>query len=211
MEIGMNAKVLVSALALLYTAGSLAAGLWDDVKQGASGAVDAVSDAAESVIKEESPAETRSKIDTMAESTMARLFAEKSGSKGLYDSSYGYAVFDTRKFSFMITTGYGAGVAVEKAGGKRIYMKMATGGVNVGMGGEFFQLVLLFEDKASFGKFVTEGFEAGGDASAVVGADSQGVDARFVNGMAVYELTEKGLRLAADITGTKYWKDDDLN
>jgi lipid-binding SYLF domain-containing protein len=90
-------------------------------------------------------------------------------------------------------------------------LKMATGGVNVGLGGEFFQLVMLFENKSAFEKFVNEGFEAGGDASAVVGSDSAGVQARFVDGLAVYELTEKGLKLAADITGTKYWKDDDLN
>jgi lipid-binding SYLF domain-containing protein len=207
----MKAKVLVGVLALSSASSGFAAGLWDDVKSGVSGAVDAVSDAAVSVTKQESAAETRGKIDAMAESTLSRLFTENGASQGLYDKSYGYAVFDTRKFSFMITTGYGAGVAVHRTDGKRTYMKMATGGVNVGLGGEFFQLVLLFEDNAAFDRFVNEGFEAGGEASAVVGSDAQGVAARFVNGMAVYKLTEKGLKLAADISGTKYWKDDDLN
>lgn len=207
----MKTATFTGMLMLLSTTCGFAEGLIDDVKKGVSGAVDAVSDVAESVTKQETPEETRAKIDAMAESTLARLFAKKGASKGLYDKSYGYAVFDTRKFSFMITTGFGAGVAVEKASGRRTYMKMATGGVNVGMGGEFFQLVLLFEDEPSFENFVSNGFEAGGDASAVVGSDSQGLEARFIDGMAVYELTEKGLKLAADITGTRYWKDDDLN
>jgi len=33
----------------------------------------------------------------------------------------------------------------------------------------------------------------------------------FVNGLAIYQLTEKGLILNADLAGTKYWKNDDLN
>jgi len=42
--------------------------------------------------------------------------------------------------SFMITTGFGAGVAVDKASGKRIYMKMITGGVNLGAGAGMYQV-----------------------------------------------------------------------
>ncbi len=34
---------------------------------------------------------------------------------------------------------------------------------------------------------------------------------RFVDGVAVFQLTEKGLLLAVDLTGTKYWKNSDLN
>ncbi|MCU7959237.1 MAG: hypothetical protein KZQ58_04395 [gamma proteobacterium symbiont of Bathyaustriella thionipta] len=188
-----------------------AKGLWNDVKEGASSAADSVSDAAESLTEEEPPAETRKKINAMAKSSLRRLFRENAGSRKLYNKSYGYAIFDTRKFSFMITSGFGAGVAVARKSGKRTYMKMATGGVNIGMGGEFFQLVILFEDKKSFDSFVNDGFEAGGEASAVAGKDVADVGARFINGMAVYELTDVGLKFAADFSGTKYWKDDDLN
>jgi hypothetical protein len=35
--------------------------------------------------------------------------------------------------------------------------------------------------------------------------------ATFVNGLAIYQLTDKGLILAADLTGTKHWKNDELN
>jgi hypothetical protein len=31
------------------------------------------------------------------------------------------------------------------------------------------------------------------------------------NGVAYYQLTDKGLMASADISGTKYWKNDDLN
>ena len=33
----------------------------------------------------------------------------------------------------------------------------------------------------------------------------------FSNGMAVFQMTEKGLMLQADISGTKYWKPEGLN
>jgi hypothetical protein len=46
-------------------------------------------------------------------------------------------------------------------------MKVATGGANMGVGGEFFQLVILFEDAKTFGAFMDRGIEAGTVASAV--------------------------------------------
>jgi lipid-binding SYLF domain-containing protein len=201
--------VIVSVLAPLSTVH--AEGLLDGVKQGVSGAIDVATDTAKSITEKETPAETRKKIDTMADATLERLLAQNSGAKKLYGQSHAYAVFDTRKFSFMITTGYGAGVAVEKSSGKRTYMKMATGGANVGIGGEFFQLVILFENEKRFRSFMDSGIEAGTAAAAVLGTDSTGADIHFTDGTAVYQLTEKGLKLAADITGTKYWIDDDLN
>lgn len=204
-----NAWLLACLLAMPLTVG--AESVWDSIKKGTGDAVDAVGDTAKSLTEEETPAESRAKIDKMEKATMARLLSQNAAAKRLYEQSYGYAVFDTRKFSFLITTGFGAGVAVEKAAGARTYMKMATGGANIGMGGEFFQLVILFEDQSGFRSFVDEGLEAGTSASAVAGDDSVGADVRFTDGKAVFQLTEKGLKLAADITGTKYWKDEDLN
>ena len=122
----MLKKTVVLLAVIAFPMAVHAEGLWRDIKKGASGAVDSVSDAAESVTEKESPTETRSKIDSMANATLQRLLREQGGAKTLYDKSYGYAVFDTRKFSFMITSGFGAGVAVDKTSGQRTYMKMAT-------------------------------------------------------------------------------------
>ena len=33
----------------------------------------------------------------------------------------------------------------------------------------------------------------------------------FVDGIAIYQITESGLMAQADIAGTKYWKDKKLN
>lgn len=185
--------------------------LWGKIKETASGAVDTVTETVQDATSDETPEQSRAKIDAMEKQTLKRLFSENKIAEELFGKSYGYAVFDTRKFSFLITTGFGAGVAVEKGSAKRTYMKMATGGVNVGLGGKLFQVVFLFEKQANFRKFVDEGFDVGSQASAVAGKDAEQLGAQFIDGLAVYQLTDKGLMLAADLTGTRYWKNDELN
>lgn len=164
--------------------------LWDKTKSAASGAVDAVEATAETVGdavsgEEVTPDQARTTIDSNAENALSRLFKASSAAKKQFDASAGYAVFDTRKFSFPVTTGTGSGVAVKKASGKRTYMKMATGGLNIGGGVKFYQVVFLFPDKATLNDFVENGWSADNDVGPLV--------------------------LAASLTGTKYWKDGDLN
>ncbi len=126
--------------------------------------------------REEKPGE----VDAAEREGLSQLFAKNPGAKKLYDISYGYAVFDTKEFPFLITTGFGAGVAVERASGKRTYMKMATGGVNLGAGGQYFKLIFLFENQGSFLNFANKGWKATGQASAVAGENSLETEARFV-------------------------------
>ncbi len=45
----------------------------------------------------------------------------------------------------------------------------------------------------------------------MAGNESQELAVSFVDGMAVFQLTKKGLLLVADLTGTKYWKNSDLD
>jgi lipid-binding SYLF domain-containing protein len=153
----------------------------------------------------------REKIDAMADEAPKELFAKSDKAKGLYDESYGYAVFDNLKLSFGIAGGGGVGVAVDKSSGKRTYMKMGTAGVSLGLGGQKYQVVFLLQDKTTFDSFINKGWEAGGSANAVAGKAGANAGATFINGMAIYQLTEGGLMLQADVSGTKYWKYDKLN
>ena len=190
--------------------------LWDKTKSAASGAVDAVEATAgtigDAVSREEvTPDQARAKIDSNAESALARLFKASSAAKGQFDAAAGYAVFDTRKFSFLITTGTGSGVAVDRSSGKRTYMKMATGGLNIGGGVKFYQVVFLFPDKATMNDFVENGWSADTDVGAQSGDEGASLGMRLKNGVIVHNLSDEGLVLAASLTGTKYWKDGDLN
>lgn len=153
----------------------------------------------------------REKIDTKAKETLEELFAESPKAKALYGKSYGYAVFDNVKLSLMISAGGGVGVAVAKAGNKRTYMRMGTAGLNIGLGGQKYQIVFLFQDKGTFEQFIESGWQADASANAVAGRAGANAEASFTNGLAFFQLTQAGLMLQADIAGTKYWKNKKLN
>lgn len=150
--------------------------------------------------------EQRTGIDSDETWTLNELFAESERAKRLYDSAYGYATFNIIKVSLGVTGGGGQGVAVNKATGERTYMRMGTGGLNLGAGGQKYQLVFLFEDKESFDNFTNNGWEAGASANAVAGTAGANAGTTFINGVAVYQLTAAGLMLQLDISGTKYWR-----
>jgi lipid-binding SYLF domain-containing protein len=153
----------------------------------------------------------REKIDLVAKDTLERLCAENEGARQLLDKAYGYAVFDNLKLSFVIAGGGGSGVAVENESGKRTYMNMGTGGLSLGLGGQKYQVVFFFETQKVFDEFTDKGWSADASANAVALDSGANLQAKFVNGVAVYQMTEKGLMLQADISGTKYWKNDKLN
>lgn len=153
----------------------------------------------------------REEINAMAKETLETLFAKNSDAKELAGKAYGYAVFDNIKISLGITGGGGRGVAVVKEFDKRTYMKMGTVGLNLGLGGQKYQIVFLFQTKSRFDEFVEEGWEADASANAVAGDRGVNAEVTFRNGMAFYQLTQAGLMLQADISGTKYWKNKKLN
>ncbi len=155
--------------------------------------------------------EARLALDTMADTALVRLFNEQPSAKLLFDRAYGYAVFDSRKFSLMLQTNQGAGVAINRGSGQHTYMKMLGAGLSAGLGGKFYQQVILFEDKARFDAFVTKGWEATSEVGAVAGKESAGLTAKYNSGMAIYQIGETGLLLDASISGSKYWVDKDLS
>ena len=146
------------------------------------------------------------KIDEMAGEALGQLFAEHPKAKELYEGSYGWAAFDNLKLALGISGGGGNGVAVNKKSGQRTYMKMGTGGVGLGLGANKYQIVFLFQDSRTFDNFVEHGWQADAGATASAGTSSAEAKTNFVNGHAIYPLTDKGLLLHADIAGTTYWK-----
>lgn len=150
-------------------------------------------------------------IDLTAEQTLQALFEKSSTAKELFDKARGYAVFDNLKLAFGVSGGAGSGVAVDRKTGKKTYMRMGTGGIGLGLGGQKYQVVFLFEAQKPFEDFVEKGWKADAAANAAVWTEGINVQAQFVHGLAVYQLNDKGLMLQADISGTKFWKDKNLN
>jgi lipid-binding SYLF domain-containing protein len=152
----------------------------------------------------------RMKIDDEAQASL-NVILEEQKAKKLFDMAYGWAAFDNLKIALGFSGGGGNGVAVDKSNGQRTYMKMGTVGVGFGLGGKKYQVVFFFQDELTFMNFVEKGWTADTSAAAVAGGTGAGVGAGFTNGMAVYQITDKGLMASADIAGTKYWKNKKLN
>jgi lipid-binding SYLF domain-containing protein len=153
----------------------------------------------------------RQRIDEVADFALKKVLASNPKAEGLFDKSYGWAVFDNLKLALVFSGGGGNGVAVTKGSGERTYMKMGTVGIGLGLGGKKYQLVFLFQDEQTFSNFVEKGWQADAQASAVAGNEGANVQTDFVNGLAVYQVTDTGLMASADIAGTKYWKNKKLN
>jgi lipid-binding SYLF domain-containing protein len=153
----------------------------------------------------------RLKINEMADSALQEVFSGSLKAQSLFETAYGWAAFDNLKIAFGFSGGGGNGVAVNKETGDRTYMKMGTAGVGLGLGGQKYQVVFFFQDVSTFTNFVEKGWKADASAQAAAGTEGANATSGFVNGVAVWQITEKGLMASVDITGTKYWKNKDLN
>lgn len=182
-------------------------------KHGLEAGKGALQDTVGHFYRDGTPQEIRTRVDQMAFDTLDRLFAQDPEAHLLFDRGHGYAVFEVRQLSLTLVAGYGYGVAVSQDGGRRIYMKMANGGLELGKstGGLASQWVILFEDDSAFSAFVTEGFDASAEVTGELGDEGATLGTRYRQGVAFYRVTEWGLRLTASLSGTRFWPDDGLN
>jgi len=166
--------------------------------------------------KGETPQEKRDFVQRMKNDTLAELYAEKPYAKQLVEDSAGYAVFSSFNTQLLIVgSGNGFGVAVDNSTGDNIYMRMAEGGVGLGVALKDFREVIVFNNKAVFIEFITEGWNYGaqGDAAAKYkddGGSSSG-EVPLNSDIVVFQMTKDGIALRASIGASKVWIDDELN
>ncbi|MGF1871840.1 hypothetical protein [Photobacterium indicum] len=203
-------KIKDSASDLGSAIGDTSKDAWDSVSDFSKETWESGEAKLNEMLEPETPEEARKALNTMSDTALARLFDKQPSTKVLFDSAYGYAVFDSRKFSLMLHTNQGAGVAVNRKTSKRTYMKMFGAGLAAGLGGKFYQQIIFFEDQKTFDGFVKDGWEATSEMGAVAGTESAELTAKYNGGMAIYQIGEKGLLLDANVSGSKYWIDTDL-
>ncbi len=169
--------------------------------------------------KGDTPKEKRAYVQKMRDDALAELYKEKPEAKKHVEGAPGYAVFSNigSKILFL-AAGNGFGVVVNNRTGKETYMKMLEGGGGVGLGIKTYRAVYVFNSADALDTFVTSGWQAGGDADAAAKAGDTGVAVgaamttdQLVRPVTVYQFTDSGIALSAVATGTKYYKDDDLN
>ncbi len=164
----------------------------------------------------ETATDKRATVDTRTDEVLARLYEESPGAKDQIADAAGYAVFSNFGVDVLFVGGGGGyGVAIDGPSGDRTYMRMGEAGVGFGLGIKDFRVIFVFENKDRLDTFIKDGWDVGVDANATAELDGQGGSlsgaASFVNGVAVYQLTETGLALRANIKGTKYWPYSELN
>ena len=155
--------------------------------------------------------EKRAAIDKVAQEALDEILEKAEKAKDLYANAHGWAVFDNLRVTFIFSGGGGGGVAVNKSTGERTYMKMGTGGISFGIGAQKYQVIMFFQTEEILTNFIEKGWKAETGANAAAGSAGANIGTTFVNGIAVYQITESGLMASADISGTKYWVDKDLN
>ncbi len=188
-----TAAVLIAGFALLFPAMDIAAEDKDEDWKS---------------LKNESK---RLKIDEMSAAALEQVMNSNWKADELFESAYGWAAFDNLKIAFLISGGGGNGVAINNGTGEKTYMKMGTAGIGLGLGGQSYQVVFFFQDEKTYFNFVEKGWKADASAQAAAGKDGANATTGFVNGVAVWQITEKGLMASVDIAGTKYWKNKKLN
>jgi lipid-binding SYLF domain-containing protein len=164
----------------------------------------------------EDKAKQQQQIQTATQDTLQRLYKAEPKTKVAIKRAYGYAVFSDLGVKILFGgTGNGKGVAINNRTKHETYMKMVELQAGLGVGVDKFRVVFVFDNQRAFDSFVNSGWEFGGQSTlAAKAGENGGAMAGAVavaDGVWMYQLTDMGLAVDISATGTKYYKDDDLN
>lgn len=164
----------------------------------------------------EKVAKQQKKIQKAHKKGLSELYKIEPAAKGQIASAYGYAVFtNTGVNLFVLSSGNGKGLAINKATGQQTYMKMISLGAGVGIGLKSYYAIFVFEDKSGFDNFLESGWSADGQADATADAGEQGggvsIAMTVAPGVQLYQIADKGLAAQATVQGVKFLVDDSLN
>jgi lipid-binding SYLF domain-containing protein len=161
-------------------------------------------------------AEKQAEARKNAEQTLAKLYKAQPSAKAAIEAAAGYAAFSNFGMKILLAGGgKGQGIAFDNRTKKVTYMKMVELQAGLGMGVKKFRTIFVFETKDAMDRFVNNGWEFGGQATAAAKSSGKGGSlqgaVQVMPGVWMYQLTDKGLALELTGKGTKYYKDDDLN
>jgi lipid-binding SYLF domain-containing protein len=121
-----------------------------------------------------------------------------------FDSSYGYIILpNVGKGGLGVGGASGNGVAFE--GGKMIgFARMTQITIGFQAGGQAYSEVVFFEDKEAFDRFKENKIEMSAQVSAVAAASGASLNAKYVDGVAVFTRTKGGLMYEASVGGQQF-------
>jgi len=167
--------------------------------------------AAGSAQAQDEAAERRAELDAHAAAALQTLYSAVDGSQAMVDGAAGYAVFRATRAGLGVTGGGGGGVAVDKANGNTVYMNMGMAGVGWSFGAQTYDLIVVFETADRLQNFISGGWEGAAGAQASAGDSAAEAAVGFIEGTAIFTLTETGAMASANVTGTRFWVSEELN
>ena len=163
-----------------------------------------------------SPQSKRAYVIQMRDNTLAEIYRKSPYVKDLVEHAAGYGVFSNINTQLLIVgSGNGYGVITDNSNGKTTFMRMAGGGVGLGVALTDFRELIIFNNKAVLRQFISKGWDFGVQGDAVLKSKSQGAAASgsvpFDSDIIIYQLTKQGIALRTNVGVEKYWIDSDLN
>ena len=160
-------------------------------------------------------AKKQAELTKVAAASLQEFYKHKPELKGLVEKSTGYGVFTTYGLSFIVGGAGGKGLVHDNKTKKVTYMEMAQASAGLQAGVAETKVLILFKDAKGLNSFVTSGWEVGGSGGASAGAGGKmagsGAGNAVVADSDYYMLTKNGVQAGGAVSGTKFWKDKDLN
>ena len=160
--------------------------------------------------------QARQQVREMAQDALASLYEIAPGARRVINRSAGYAVFSTFGLKLFFAGGTtGKGIVFNQRTQRQTFMKMVQVQGGLGFGVNQNRLIFVFTNEQALKNFVDQGWEFGGQANLSAMASGQGAQfsgaAAVSPGVYLYQLTNTGLAATITVSGTKYFKDTDLN
>ena len=160
--------------------------------------------------------QARNQVREMAQDALATLHEMAPGTRSVIDRAAGYGVFSTFGLKLFFAGGTtGKGMVVNQRTHRQTFMKMVQVQGGLGFGVNQNRLIFVFTTENALRQFINQGWEFGGQANLSAMAGGQGGmfsgAAAVSPGVYLYQLTNTGLSATLTVSGTKFFKDGDLN
>ena len=158
----------------------------------------------------------RLQVREMAQDALASLYEVNPGTRRVIDRAAGYAVFSTFGVKLFFAGGTtGKGMVVNQRTHRQTFMNMVQVQGGLGFGVNQNRLIFVFTNESALRNFINQGWEFGGQANLSAMAGGQGTQfsgaAAVSPGIYLYQLTDTGLSASITVSGTKFFKNADLN
>jgi lipid-binding SYLF domain-containing protein len=148
--------------------------------------------------------EKRDSLDADVSSTLGAMKADSPEFASFLARGYAYAVFPSLGEGAFIVGGGGGRGEVFKQGQMIGYSTMKKVSVGAQAGGQEYSQVIVFENEAALSKFVNQEYKFGANATAVALKSGVAANAKFQDGVAVFQHTKGGLMAAAAVGGQTF-------